>query len=169
MRLYTYNPTTKSLTAAPRTVRVDSVTYANPTQDTLRRAGIDAYPLAADTPPTPPEGKVAIADGYELTDGAWHRVYRYEDAPPPLPKEYDVYRLILALKSLDVTLEGQTMKAIVPAVEWIKSQGLYEEFLTIRTIRADDTDLMAAISTLASVLGVTDAQVAEIMESAEVG
>lgn len=167
MIYYTYNAETKSLTAAPRAVRVDDVTYANPTQATLRRAGIDAYPAAAaDTPPTPPEGKVAVADGYELADGEWHRTYRYEDAPP---KEYDVYRFILALKSLDVTFDGQTMKAIVPAVEWLKANGLYEEFVTIKTLREDDTDLMAAISTLTSALGVTDAQVAEIMESAEVG
>lgn len=167
MTLYTYNATTKSLTAAPRAVRIDGVTYANPTQETLRRAGIDAHPLAADTPPTPPEGKVAVADGYELTDGAWHRTYRYEDAPPPPPKEYDVYKLILALKALTVTIDGAEVSALAPAIEWVKANGLYEEFLTARTIRADDTDLMGAISTLAASLGVTPEQVAEILEEAE--
>ena len=89
MTYYTYNATTRTLTPAPRAVRVDGITYADPTQATLRRAGIDAHPLAADTPPTPPEGKVAIADGYELTDGEWHRAYRYEDAPPPALADFD--------------------------------------------------------------------------------
>ena len=164
---YTYTPSTRTLAPAPKAVRTAQGIVCNPTQATLRCAGIAAYPKEID-PPMPPaeEGKIVVPNGYALVDGAWVKQWRYEDAPP---KEYNVYKLILALKSLDVTLEGQTMKAIVPAVEWIKSQGLYEEFVTIRTIRADDTDLMAAISTLASVLGVTDAQVAEIMESVEVG
>lgn len=158
MTLYTYNATTKSITAAPRAVRVDGITYANPTQDTLRRAGIDAYPVAADTPPTPPTGKVAIADGYELADGAWHRTYRYEDAPPPPPKRYSVYRLILGLKELGV---------LAPVVEWVKANNLYEELVTVGVVDGEDADLMAALRDLGASLGVTTAQIDALLAAAE--
>lgn len=159
MIYYTYNATTKSLTAAPRDVRADGVTYANPTQETLRRAGIEAYPAAADTPPTPPEGKVAVADGYELADGEWHRVYRYENAPPPPPKRYSVYRLILGLKELGV---------LAPVVEWVKANNLYEELVTVGVVDGEDADLMAALRELGASLGVTTEQIDALLMAAEV-
>jgi len=160
MRLYTYNSASKSLTAAPRTVRVDGITYADPTQATLRRAGIDAYPLATDTPPTPPEGKVAIADGYELADGEWHRTYRYEDAPPQPRKRYSVYRLILGLKELGV---------LAPVVEWVKANNLYEELVTVGVVDGEDADLMAALRDLGASLGVTTEQIDALLAAAEEG
>lgn len=167
MRLYTYNAETKQLTAAPRAVRVDGVTYANPTQATLRRAGIEAYPLASEPAPTPPEGKVAVLVGYEVRLGSWYRVYRYDDAPPPPPKRYSVYRLIYALKHLNVTVDGQTVAAIGPVVEWVKAKGLYEELITVGTVDAGDEDLMAAVRELGASLGVTPEQIDALLASAE--
>ncbi len=146
-------------------VKKDGVTYANPGMARMREAGW--LPVAEPRPPASRrEGWHLEQDGWRVLNNVIQPKWRTVKDAPPAPKEYDVYRLILALKSLDVTFEGQTVKAIVPAVEWLKANGLYEEFLTIRTLREDDTDLMAAVSTLASTLGVTDAQVAEIMESA---
>lgn len=52
-------------------------------------ARLGAYPRNDDAPaPTPPEGKVAVPDSWEVRDGQWHRTYRYEDAPPPPPRRW---------------------------------------------------------------------------------
>ena len=86
MTYYTYSSTTKQLTPAPRTIREgDRITIPN----AKRNASMGAYPRGTDTPPTPPEGKVAVPDGYELSNNAWVRTWRYEDAPPPALADYD--------------------------------------------------------------------------------
>lgn len=49
-----------------------------------------AYPRAEDySSPTPPEGKLAEPDGWEVRDGVWHRKWCYVDAPLPTLDEYD--------------------------------------------------------------------------------
>ena len=161
MRLYTYNAETKQLTAAPRAVRVDGVTYANPTQATLRRAGIEAYPLASEPAPTPPEGKVAVLVGYEVRLGSWYRVYRYDDAPPPPTVVYSKYKLVRALQTEGV---WDSVKA------WLQSQdGAWDLYLAAEDISADEPLLAQGIAAVKELLGWTDEQVAQVLASAEIG
>ena len=159
MKLYTL--TDNNLTPAPTFVTVDGVTYANPTQVTLRRAGIAAYTLAADPAPTPPEGKVAEPTGYEVRDGAIHRTYRYEDAPPPPPKVYDKYRLVDALMQ-----EG-----VWDYVEaWLKeTPNAWTRALMAPDISADEPLLAQGIAAVKQLLGWTDEKVAQVLAQAEIG
>ena len=156
MKLYTYE--NNRLTPAPTSVRVDGVTYADPTQATLRRAGIEAHPFAADPTPTPPEGKAAIPDGYELRDSAWHRVYRYEDAPP---RTFSKYRLVRALQAENVWDEAKT---------WLQSQeGAWDLYLAAEDISEDEPLLAQGIAAVKQLLGWTDEQVAAVLDAAAIG
>ena len=155
MKLYTL--TSNRLTPAPTFVTVDGVPYSQPTQATLRRAKIAAYPLATESAPTPPEGKVAVPSGYELQDGKWHRTYRYEDAPPPLPRTFSKYKLVAAL----------TQAGVWPQVKaWIESQGLYDLYLAAQDFAEDNEYFEQGKAALQSALGWTDAQVEAILREA---
>jgi hypothetical protein len=159
MKLYTL--TYNRLTPAPTFVTIDDVPYANPTQATLRRIGIYAYPLAADPAPTPPEGKVAVPTGYEVRDGAWHRVYRYDDAPQPPPVVYSKYRLVRALQAENVWDE---VKA------WLQSQeGAWDLYLAAEDISGDEPLLADGIAAIKELLGWTDEKVAQVLAQAEIG
>ena len=159
MKIYTLE--NNRLTPAPTFVTVDGVPYSQPTKDTLRRAKIEAYPLAADPAPTPPEGKVAVATGYEVRDGAWHRTYCYEDAPQPPPKVYDKYRLVDALMQ-----EG-----VWDYVEaWLKeTPNAWTRALMAPDISADEPLLAHGIAAVKQLLGWTDEKVAQVLASAEIG
>ena len=65
---YTYSPTTKRLTPAPKYATIDGAAVINPTREQCAKMDSPAYPLADPMPPAPepPEGKVAVPDGYEL-------------------------------------------------------------------------------------------------------
>jgi hypothetical protein len=159
MKLYTL--TDNRLTPAPTSVRVDGVTYANPTQATLRRAGIYAYPLTSESAPTPPEGKVAVATGWEVRDGEIHRTYRYDDAPPPPPAVYSKYKLVRALQTEGVWLQVK---------EWLQSQdGAWDLYLAAEDISGDEPLLAAGIAAVKELLGWTDEKVAQVLASAEIG
>lgn len=159
MKLYTI--TDNRLTPAPTLVTIDGVPYSQPTQATLRRAGIYAYPLAADPAPTPPEGKVAVPTGYEVRDGAWHRTYRYEDAPPPPPVVYSKYRLVRALQAENVWDEVKT---------WLQSQeGAWDLYHAAEDISEDEPLLAQGIAAVKELLGWTDKDVADVLRAARIG
>ena len=92
---YTYSPITKRLTRADDPADIDGALVVHPSRE--QYATIDAYPLADPMPPAPmpPEGKVAIPDGYELATNPskggshWVRKYRYDDAPAPTVADFD--------------------------------------------------------------------------------
>lgn len=86
MRYYTKNSTTKRLILQPNYITTAAGTTVNPSA--AQWAAIGAYPRADDPAPTPPEGKVAMLDDYEVRDGAWHALWRFEDAPPPPPRRW---------------------------------------------------------------------------------
>ena len=157
---YKYNPLTRVLAAEPRyIVLIDGRTIVNPTA--AQYAAIGAYPLAADTPPTPPEGKVAIPDGYELRESAWHRVYRYEDAPPPSPRTFSKYRLVCALQTAGVWPQIK---------EWLLSQdGAYDLYIAAEDISEDEPLLAQGIAAVKELLGWDDAKVAQVLAQAEIG
>ena len=153
---YTYNPTTRTFAPAPKAVRTAQGIVCNPTA--AQYAAIGAYPLATDTPPTPPEGKVAIADGYELRDSTWHRTYRYEDAPPPPPRTFSKYRLVRALQAENVWDEVKT---------WLQSkEGAWDLYLAAEDISEDEPLLAQGIAAVKQLLGWTDEQVEAVLTQA---
>lgn len=84
---YTYNTATKRLTRAPDPATIDGQMVVHPSA--AMYASIGAYPLGDTTPPTPPEGKVAVPDGYALDGGEWVRQWRFDDAPAPTVADFD--------------------------------------------------------------------------------
>jgi len=159
MTYYTYNPSTRTLAPAPRAVRTPQGIVCNPTAE--QYAAIGAYPLAADPAPTPPEGKVAVPTGYEVRDGAWHRVYRYDDAPQPPPVVYSKYKLVRALQAENVWLQVK---------EWLQSQdGAWDLYLAAEDISGDEPLLAQGIAAVKELLGWTDEKVAKVLASAEIG
>ena len=164
MKLYTLTPPS-TLTPAPSLVTIDGVPYSQPTQATLRRAGIEAYPFVMLSQETnkPPEieGKIIMMDGYEIRDGAIHYKFRYEDAPPPPPVVYSKYRLVRALQTEGVWLQVK---------EWLQSQdGAYDLYIAAEDISGDEPLLADGIAAVKQLLGWTDEKVAQVLASAEIG
>lgn len=93
MNYYTYSPATKRLILADDPADIDGALVVHPSRE--QNASIGAYPLADPMPPapTPPEGKVAIPDGYEpiatAKGKAWVRAYRFDDLPAPTVADFD--------------------------------------------------------------------------------
>lgn len=118
-------------------------------------------------PPNPPEGKIVATTFYKIDENKLVAEYTYEDAPIPV-KEYSLYKIVLALKQIEVEIDGQTVTANIPLVEWAKANGLYEELVMAGTIKADDEDFYAGLAAAKEMLGVTDEQIAEVLAFAEV-
>ena len=161
-KYYTYNPTTRTLSPAPRAVRTPQGIVCNPTAE--QYAAIGAYQLAVSPAPLPssiPIGKIAIPDGYELQDNAWVRTYRYEDAPPPPPRTFSKYRLVCALQTANVWPQIK---------EWLLSQdGAYDLYLAAEDISEDEPLLKSGIAAVKELLGWTDEQVAAVLDAAAIG
>ena len=85
---YTYDATAKTLAAAPRVIVREGATIVLGTPEDFARY-LGAYPRAAYVPPTPRDGQIALPDGYDLINGEWRNVWRYDDAPLPSIAEYD--------------------------------------------------------------------------------
>lgn len=118
-------------------------------------------------PPTPPEGKMVDSTRYVISGNELVAEYTYADIPTPV-KTYSLYKIVLALKQIEVEIDGQTVTANVPLVEWAKENGLYEELVMAGTICDDDDDYAAGLAAAKAMFGFTDEQVAAILESAEV-
>lgn len=90
---YTYSAETKRLARADRVLVVHGQTIVLGTADDFARY-LFAYPLALSAPtPEPPEGKIAVPDGYELVDTrngkGWAQKYRFDDLPTPTVADFD--------------------------------------------------------------------------------
>lgn len=159
---YTYNSTTKQLTAAPRVLTIGGSVVVNPTA--AQYATIFAYPLGSAPAPEPPEGKVAVRDGYELSNGKWVPTYRYEDAPPPPPRTFSKLKLYAALAQaglwdgLMAWLAEQTYEGVNAKVAFEMAQDLTEDHPYF-------AQWLAAAKTA---LSATDEQVAAILEAATI-
>lgn len=84
---YTYDSTAKRLVRAPDPATIDGQMVVHPSAAMYARIG--AYPGRATTPPTPPEGTVAVPDGYVLDGGEWVQQWRFDDAPAPTMADFD--------------------------------------------------------------------------------
>lgn len=95
-RYYTLNTETRDLAPLELPIAVDGRLVLHPSP--AQAAAYNAYPRYDDAPaPTPPEGKVAIPDSWEVQDGEWVRTYTYEDAPPPPPRRWSRLSIKTAL------------------------------------------------------------------------
>lgn len=95
-RYYTLDTATRDLVRLVPPIDCGGRAILHPTAEQAAQYG--AYPRNDDAPmPIPPEGKVAVEDGWELVDGAWIRTYRFEDAPPPPPRKWSRLSLKTAL------------------------------------------------------------------------
>ena len=156
---YFYNKETKRLTPAPKVATIDGALVVNPTAEQYAAMGGDdpekgAYPLAPANPPTPPEGKIALVDGYELSDGEWAATYRYEDAPPPPPRCWTRHALMKACGDKWETVKAALVEA-----------NLYDAFLTANEILEDDPDFVKGIAWAKATYG--EETVEEILAAAE--
>ena len=88
IKYFTLNIETSDLVPLALPIAVDGQLVLHPSP--AQAAAYNAYPRDNDAPaPTPPEGKVTVPDSWEVRDGAWHRRWRYVDAPLPTLDEYD--------------------------------------------------------------------------------
>ena len=94
-------------------VVIDGEQRLHPTP--AQAAAYNAYPRNDDAPaPTPPEGRVAIPDSWEVQDGEWVRTYTYEDAPPPPPRRWSRLSIKTALAQAEMLAAA---RAYLSAVE----------------------------------------------------
>ena len=146
---------------APAAFRYNGKDYWHPEKEDFALIGL--LPLSPAWPVDPPQGK-----HYERTDkieanGAdgWRWAYRLVDDPPPPPKTYSKYKLVLALQNEGV---WDRVKA------WLQSiPGAYDLYEAAEDISGDEELLADGIAAVKEAFGWTDAQVAEILAQAEVG
>lgn len=148
---YTYNAQTKKLTPVHGPIRTARGWVPTPTAQEWAARG--AYPRGNATP-TPPEGKIAVLDGYELVDSAWVPQYRYEDAPPPPPRIFSKLKVVAALTSAGV---WPTVK------QFIIDADIYDLYLAAQEFAEDNEYFTQGKSALQQALGWTDEQVEAIL------
>lgn len=127
MTYYTYNSETKALTPAPTVIKTENAFIINPSAHQYATL-LDppAYSLVEDPPPTPPEGKITVQDGYQLIDNQWHPVWKYEDAPEPEPVIHTYRRSYIA--------------------QWIRMKGRWNDFKALLA-KSDELAFMWETST----------------------
>ena len=156
---YTYSETTKRLSRAADPATIDGRKVVHPSA--AMYATIGAYQLADPMPPapTPPEGKVAVFDGYEVQNGEWVQKYRYDDAPPPPPKVYSTADAIEVLMKEEVWPQCRA---------WIEEQGLLDLVLVTKEFSSDLENFDLVVGGLQQLLGWSDEKVSEVLAEAEV-
>ena len=165
MTYYTYDQGTKTLTLAPSTITTETAYIIKPSASQYATLfNPPAYPLAEDdVPPTPPEGKVAVPDGYELRNNKWYRTYRFEDIQPEPPIVHTYKRSYIA--------------------QWIRERGFWDDFKDLLA-QSDDLQFMWEMSTefdsnhpmwnnallgVQQAFGFTDEEIAEMLHYGETG
>lgn len=100
-RYYTLDQQTGDLVPLALPIAVDGRPVLHPSP--AQAAQFDAYPRNDDAPaPTPPEGKMAVHDSWEVQDGEWVRTYTYKDAPPPPPRRWSRLSIKTALAQAEM-------------------------------------------------------------------
>lgn len=81
-----------------------------------------------------------------------------------VPVKYSVYKITRLLKTLDVTYDGQTVKAWTPVLAWIKQNDLYEEYVSADEFTDDNPFFLNGITQLKAAFGLTDEQIAALLK-----
>lgn len=111
-RYYTLNSATNDLVSLKLPVVTDGHQRLHPSP--AQAAALGAYTRNDNAPaPTPPEGKIAIPDSWEVQDGGWVRTYIYEDAPPPPPRRWSRLTLKTALAQSGMLAAARSYLAAV--------------------------------------------------------
>lgn len=142
MNYFTYDEITKRLVRAKTAIEVERGIKFNPTSSDYAKIG--AYPRGTDEVPTPPEGKVAVNDGFELKDGKWVSKYRFDDVPPTRPRSFSKRKLYNAFKSRGLWDS---------VVSYMESAGVWEDWEYSTTLDEDDELMTAAIEALSAQIG----------------
>lgn len=167
---YTYNPTTRALSPAPKAVRTPQGIVCNPNKPehfvllNAERAenNLPPYlPNVIDEPPQTDSAHYAVPTGYEQDGDAWRRLYDVREVPPPPPRTFSKYRLVCALQTANVWPQIK---------EWLLSQdGAYDLYLAAEDISEDEPLLAQGIAAVKELLGWTDEQVAAVLDAAVIG
>ena len=152
---YSYNPTTKRLTRAKDPAMIDGQMIVHPSA--AQYATIGAYPLRTIAPPEPPEGKIAVPDGYELVDAEWQQAWKFEDAPPPPLRTFSKLRIVAAL------MQAGVWSAVK---DYIEQAGLYDLYLAAQDFAEDNEYFAQGREQLQAALGWTDEQVEAVLAQA---
>lgn len=126
-------------------------------------ATLGYYPLDESAPePTPPDGYHAeprYAYHHDETPTRIVRSWALVADPPPPPVDYSkrkLYRVFLA-------------RGVWPQVKaWMESQGVWEDWEYATTLASDDPLMATAIPAIQQLMGLTDEEMAEILQSCEV-
>lgn len=165
---YNYDSTTKRLTPAPKYATINGAAVINPTREQYARMTPPAYPLGVSPAPIPPEGKIAIPDGYaphqnaESGEWEWRQKWRYEDAPPPPPRTFSKLKLYAALAQMGLW---------DPLVAWLNTQtfegvNAYTAFMLAQDLVEDHPMFEQWLAAAKAALGVTDEQAEAILAAA---
>lgn len=164
---YTYDSATKRLCVAPKAITVTRKgrdgkerTYMTVNAPALDYAAIGAYIRADDPAPGAPDGMVAVADGWEVRDGAWHRTWTFKPAPEPEPRTFSKLKIVAALKEAGVWEEVKRL---------VESSGLYDYFLAAQDLREDNEEFQKGKTALAGTLGWTDDDVEALLAECVAG
>lgn len=159
IKYFTLDTTTSDLAPLELPVAVDGQLVLHPSP--AQAAQFAAYPRNDNAPPpTPPEGKIAVPDSWEVADGEWVRTWRYEDAPPPPPRTFSKLRIVAALIDAGVWAQAKSL---------IEQAGLYDLFLAAQDFAEDNEFFGRGKSALQTALGMTDEQVEAILVAAQEG
>lgn len=111
-KYYTLNSAANDLAPLELPVMIGGKQRLHPSPE--QAAALGAYPRADDdVPPTPPDGKIAVPDSWEVSDGKWVRTWRYEDAPPPPPRRWSRLSLKTALAQAGMLAAARSYLAAV--------------------------------------------------------
>jgi hypothetical protein len=113
IKYFTFNTKTRDLVPLELPIAVDGQLVLHPSP--AQAAQFAAYPINPSVnPPTPPEGKIAVPDSWEVVDGEWVRTWRWEDAPPPPPRRWSRLSIKTALAQAEMLAAA---RAYLSAVE----------------------------------------------------
>lgn len=111
---YTLDKTTNDLVRLVPPITIGGRAIIHPTAEQVAALDPPAYPRNDNAPaPTPPEGKIAVPDSWEVQDGEWVRTWRYEDAPPPPPRKWSRLSLKTALAEAGMLDAARALLATV--------------------------------------------------------
>lgn len=143
----------KHLEYAPTWLRTDAGIVVNPSDEQYRSAG---WLKNARNAPETREGYVARVEGYEARDAQIYAVYAYDAVTPP-PRVFSKLYLILALKKRGLYEQFRAMLA---------SAGLEDLWIAANELNDGYEGFDAFVAQAKTALGLTDAEVEEILGEA---
>ena len=143
----------RRLEYAPTWLRTDAGIVVNPTDEQYIAAG---WSKNARNSPETRDGYVARVEGYEARDGQIYAVYAYDAVTPP-PRVFSKLYLILALKKRGLYEQFKEMLA---------SAGLEDLWIAANELNEGYEGFDSFVAKAKTALGLTDAEVEEILGEA---